>query len=201
MMLESQHQKKQFKTLLKIISNEAIFVKFNTKNKKHINSVNELLQRIVVKCKDDPALRPFIEEVFQVDVIDATKQLIKHLMREKQRSIQVQFSSEEKATKYSNPYFVLSICKIFLDECPDDLMKEDTLTLIIEQFLTMSYLLDGDPNLKIKVNEFILNLLEHVQKHYGKLSLRLKEQLQSMEKMKIIVNEYKFHPENLDHVY
>ena len=32
-----------------------------------------------------------------------------------------------------------------------------------------------DPTLKVKVNEFILNILEAVQKNYNKLSLGLKE--------------------------
>ena len=39
-MLKSADHKKQFKTFLKIISNEAIFVKFNTKNTKNINEIN-----------------------------------------------------------------------------------------------------------------------------------------------------------------
>jgi len=47
----------------------------------------------------------------------ATKDLIKYLRGEKLKSVRIQFSSEEKATKYSNPYFVLAISKIFLEHC------------------------------------------------------------------------------------
>ncbi len=86
-MLKSEDHKKQFKTFLKIISNEAIFVKFNTKNKKHLSAINNLLERIVIKCKDTPEFRPFIDELFKVDVMDATEALIKHLKNEKTRSV------------------------------------------------------------------------------------------------------------------
>jgi hypothetical protein len=110
---------------LKIISNEAIFVKFNTRNKKLVRNINELLKKIIIKCKNEPTFKPFIDELFQIDVIQAQRELIKHLKNEKMRSIRLQFSSEQKATKYSNPYFVLSISKIFLEQCPDDLLKED----------------------------------------------------------------------------
>ena len=41
----------------------------------------------------------------------------------------------------------------------------------------MAYLFNKDPELKVKINEFILNILESVQKNYSKLSLKLKEQL------------------------
>ena len=112
---------------MKIISNEAIFVKFNTRNKKLVKNINELLKRIVVRCRDEVEYRPFIQELFMEDVMKASKELIKHLRNEKVRSIRVQFSSEEKATKYSNPYFVLAISKIFLEHCTEDLLKEDLL--------------------------------------------------------------------------
>ena len=147
---------------MKIVSNEAIFVKFNTRNKKLVKNVNELLKRIVIKCASEPTYRPFIEELFKEDVLSASKELIKHLKNEKIRSIRVQFSSELKATKYSNPYFVLAISKIFLEHCTDDLLKEDSLPLLIEYFLTLSYLFSKDPELKVKINEFILNVLESV---------------------------------------
>ena len=177
-MINSPEKKKQFKQFLKIISNEAIFVKFNTRNKKLVKNINELLKRIVIKCKNEEAFKPFIDELFQEDVIHASKELIKHLKDEKLRSIRVQFSSELKATKYSNPYFVLAISKIFLEQCTEDFLKEDTLPLLIEQFLTLSYLFNKDPELKVKINEFILNVLESIQKNYSKISFKLKEQLQ-----------------------
>jgi len=43
--------------------------------------------------------------------------------------------------------------------------------------LTLSYLFNKDPGLKVKINEFILNILEAVQKNYSRLPLKLKEQL------------------------
>ncbi len=147
---------------MKIISNEAIFVKFNTRNKKQINAINDLLRRIIIKCKNEAAYKPFIDELFQEDVIRASKDLIKYLKNEKVRSVRQQFSSEDKATKYSNPYFVLAISKMFLEHCQDDLLKEDLLQTLIEQFLTLSYLFNKDPNLKVKINEYILNILETV---------------------------------------
>ena len=57
------------------------------------------------------------------------------------------------------------------------MLKEDQLPILIEQFLTLSYLFNKDPELKVKINEFILNVLESVQKNYSKLSFKLKEQL------------------------
>ena len=86
-MLVSAQHKKQFKVFLKIISNEAVFVKFNTKNKKNYNAINELLERITVKCKSTPEYKPFIDELFKVDVMEATESLIKHLKNEKTRSV------------------------------------------------------------------------------------------------------------------
>lgn len=104
----------------------------------------------------------------------------------------MQFSSEEKATKYSNPYFVLAISKIFLEHCQEDLLKEGVLQVLIEQFLTISYMFNKDPTLKVKINEFILNILEAVQRNYNKLSLGLKEQLQQMWMFKAIIEKYNF---------
>jgi len=49
---------------LKIISNEAIFVKFNTRNKKQIKAIDDLLKRIIIKCKSDQSLKGFIDELF-----------------------------------------------------------------------------------------------------------------------------------------
>mmetsp|Transcript_22210 Transcript_22210/g.16624 ORF Transcript_22210/g.16624 Transcript_22210/m.16624 type:complete len:89 (+) Transcript_22210:1234-1500(+) len=86
-MLNSSERKTQFKQFLKIISNEAIFVKFNTGNKSLIKNINELIKRIVIKCTDTLEYKPFIEELFAVDVLEASKQLIKHLKDEKQRSV------------------------------------------------------------------------------------------------------------------
>ena len=114
------------------------------------------------------------------------------MKNEKTRSIRAQFSSEQKATKYSNPYFVLAISKIFLENFSEELLKEDQLPLLIEQFLTLSYLFNKEPELKVKVNEFILNVLEQVQKNYNKLSFKLKEQLQQMDMFKNIVEKYVF---------
>ena len=54
LLLDSPQRKNQFKQFLKIISNEAIFVKFNTRNKKSIKAIDNLLRRIVVKCKSEP---------------------------------------------------------------------------------------------------------------------------------------------------
>lgn len=86
-MLDSEQRKQQFKSFLKIISNEAVFVKFNTRNKKLIKNINELLKRIVIKCQSDATFKPFIEELFREDVIEASRSLIKHLKHEKTRSI------------------------------------------------------------------------------------------------------------------
>jgi hypothetical protein len=72
---------------LKIISNEAIFVKFNTRNKKQIKAIDDLLRRIVIKCKSDQSLKGFIDELFQEDVIRATRDLIKYLRHEKTKSV------------------------------------------------------------------------------------------------------------------
>ncbi len=116
-MMNSKERKQQFKQFLKIISNEAVFVKFNTRNKKQSKAIDELLRRIVIKCKSEPAYKGFIDELFAEDVMKATKELVKFLKNEKMKSVRVQFSSEEKATKYSNPYFVLAISKIFLEHC------------------------------------------------------------------------------------
>ena len=135
-------------------------MKFNTRNKKQIKAIDDLLRRIVVKCKDDPQYKGFIDELFQEDVLKASKELIKHLKNEKIKSVKAQFSSEEKATKYSNPYFVLAISKIFLEHCQEDLLKETLLPTLIEQFLTLAYLFNKEPELKVKINEFILNILE-----------------------------------------
>ncbi len=126
-MIDSPERKLQFKSFLKIISNEAVFVKFNTRNKKQLKAIDELLRRIIIKCKGDPQYKPFIDELFADDVMKASKELIKFLKNEKVKSVKVQFSSEEKATKYSNPYFVLAISKIFLEHCLDDILKEDIL--------------------------------------------------------------------------
>lgn len=82
-MLNSPARKQQFKTFLKIISNEAVFVKFNTRNKKQVKAIDRLLRRIVVKCKAEPLYKPFIDELFADDVIRATRDLIKHLRNEK----------------------------------------------------------------------------------------------------------------------
>ena len=41
--------------------------------------------------------------------------------------------------------------------------------------MTLSYMFNKDPELKVKINEFILNILEVVQKNYSKLSFTLKE--------------------------
>ena len=131
-MLNSPARKQQFKAFLKIISNEAVFVKFNTRNKKQQKAIDKLLKRIVVKCKAEPAYKPFIDELFADDVIRATRDLIKHLRNEKVRSVRTQFSSEEKATRYSNPYFVVAISKIFLEHCQDDLLKENIHYKILE---------------------------------------------------------------------
>jgi hypothetical protein len=126
-MINSPQRKLQFKQFLKIISNEAVFVKFNTRNKKQSKAIDELLSRIIIKCKNEPTFKPFIDEVFQEDVIKASRELIKYLRNEKNRSVKTQFSSEEKATKYSNPYFVLAISKIYLEHCQEDLLKENLL--------------------------------------------------------------------------
>ena len=131
-MINSPQRKMQFKQFLKIIANEAIFVKFNTRNKKQSKAIDDLLRRIVIKCKNEPLYKPFIDEVFQEDVIRQGRDLIKFLKNEKQRSVKTLFSSEEKATKYSNPYFVLAISKIFLENCQEDLLKEGILQTIIE---------------------------------------------------------------------
>jgi hypothetical protein len=64
LMLNSSERKQQFKQFLKIISNEAVFVKFNTRNKKQQKNIEKLLRRIVVKCKAEPAYRGFIDELF-----------------------------------------------------------------------------------------------------------------------------------------
>ena len=85
------------------------------------------MKRIIIKCKNEAEYKPFIDELFQEDVLKASRELIKNLKNEKLRSIRVQFSSEEKATKYSNPYFVLSVSKIYLEQCPEDLLKDDVL--------------------------------------------------------------------------
>ena len=132
LMINSPQRKMQFKQFLKIIANEAIFVKFNTRNKKQSKAIDDLLRRIVIKCKNEPLYKPFIDEVFQEDVIRQGRDLIKFLKNEKQRSVKTLFSSEEKATKYSNPYFVLAISKIFLENCQEDLLKEGILQTIIE---------------------------------------------------------------------
>ena len=200
-MLNSQERKQQFTKFLKIVSNEAIFVNFNTRNKKLVRNIDELMRRIVVKCKADPDHKPFIDELFREDVLQASKDLIKHLRGEKLRSVRVQFSSEEKATKYSNPYFVLSVSKIFLEHCPDDLLREDVLQTLIEQFLTLAYMFNKDPQLKVKINEFILNILEAVQKNYSKLSFKLKEQLQQMWMFKSIVEKYTYNATSTEQVY
>lgn len=187
---------------MKIISNEAIFVKFNTRNKKQSKAIDKLLRRIVIKCKSEPAYKGFIEELFEEDVLRASKELIKYLRGEKVRAVRVQFSSEEKATKYSNPYFVLAISKIFLEHCAEDLLlRENVLQTLIEQFLTLAYLFNKDPELKVKINEFILNLLEAVQRNYGRLSLKLKEQLQQMSMFKAIVEKYNFNATATETVY
>lgn len=52
-MMNSKERKLQFKQFLKIISNEAVFVKFNTRNKKLLVKINELLKRVVIKCQQD----------------------------------------------------------------------------------------------------------------------------------------------------
>jgi hypothetical protein len=127
LMINSPQRKMQFKQFLKIIANEAIFVKFNTRNKKQSKAIDNLLKRIVIKCKSEPLYKPFIDEVFQEDVIRQGRDLIKFLKNEKTRSVKTLFSSEEKATKYSNPYFVLAISKIFLEHCQEDLLKEGVL--------------------------------------------------------------------------
>jgi len=54
LMINSPQRKLQFKQFLKIIANEAIFVKFNTRNKKQSKAIDDLLKRIVVKCKNAP---------------------------------------------------------------------------------------------------------------------------------------------------
>lgn len=54
LLLNSEQRKTQFKQFLKIISNEAIFIKFNTRNKKSIKAIDNLLRRIVIKCKSEP---------------------------------------------------------------------------------------------------------------------------------------------------
>ena len=200
-MINSPQRKMQFKQFLKIIANEAIFVKFNTRNKKQSKAIDNLLKRIVIKCKSEPLYKPFIDEVFQEDVIRQGRDLIKFLKNEKTRSVKTLFSSEEKATKYSNPYFVLAISKIFLEHCQEDLLKEGVLQTIIEQFLTLSYLFNKDPGLKVKINEFILNILEAVQKNYSRLPLKLKEQLQQMWMFKSIVEKYNFNASATDTVY
>lgn len=46
--------------------------------------------------------------------------------------------------------------------------------------------------MKVKINEFILNILEAVQRNYNKLSLGLKEQLQQMWMFKAIIEKYNF---------
>lgn len=69
LMLNSQQRKQQFTKFLKIISNEAIFVNFNTRNKKLVKNINELMRRIVVKCKGEPEYKPFIDELFKEDVL------------------------------------------------------------------------------------------------------------------------------------
>jgi hypothetical protein len=63
-MLNSPERKAQFKSFLKIISNEAVFVKFNTRNTKQLKAIHNLLRRIVVKCKSEPTYKVFIEELF-----------------------------------------------------------------------------------------------------------------------------------------
>ena len=132
LMLNSPQRKQQFKQFLKIISNEAIFVKFNTRNNKQSKAIDNLLRRIVIKCKNEPQFKPFIDEVFEQDVIKHGKDLIKYLKNEKNRSVKALFSSEEKAVKYSNPYFVLAISKIYLEHCQEDLLQENVLQTIIE---------------------------------------------------------------------
>ena len=54
-------------------------------------------------------------------------------------------------------------------------MKEDTLRTLIEQFLILAFMFNKDPELKVKIFEFVLNLLEAVQRNYNKLGFKLKE--------------------------
>ena len=58
-----------------------------------------------------------------------------------------------------------------------------------------------DPELKVKINEFILNVLESVQKNYQKISFKLKEQLQQMWMFKNIVEKYVFNATSTESVY
>ncbi len=53
----------------------------------------------------------------------------------------------------------------------------------------------------MKINEFILNILEAVQKNYSRLPLKLKEQLQQMWMFKSIVEKYNFNASATDTVY
>ena len=64
LMLNSPERKLQFKQFLKIVANEAVFVKFNTRNKKQVKAIDDLLRRIVIKCRAEPAYRGFIDELF-----------------------------------------------------------------------------------------------------------------------------------------
>ena len=58
-----------------------------------------------------------------------------------------------------------------------------------------------DPELKVKINEFILNILEVVQKNYSKLSFTLKEELQQMWMFKSIVEKYNYNATAVETVY
>jgi len=67
--------------------------------------------------------------------------------------------------------------------------------------LTLAYLFNKDPELKVKINEFILNILEAVQRNYSRLPFKLKEQLQQMWMFKSIVEKYNFNASANDTVY
>lgn len=53
----------------------------------------------------------------------------------------------------------------------------------------------------MKINEFILNILEAVQRNYSRLPFKLKEQLQQMWMFKSIVEKYNFNASANDTVY
>ena len=47
------------------------------------------MKRIVIKCKSDAEYKVFLDELFQEDILKASKELIKSLKNEKSRSIRI----------------------------------------------------------------------------------------------------------------
>ena len=126
--VSSEKSSKQLACYFKSSFNQAWLTQNQTGQKSEMKTVKGLVHRILSFClkSEKPALRKFVHQFLQDDVIESGLATMKALETVKPKSIADYFAKEDTAIEQLHPNFLILIVEIILENRYDKLTESKT---------------------------------------------------------------------------